>query len=106
MRKIQDYEIVRFGVVPEEYFAKSAEFLSYSQNNGHKYDIAYIGFGLTEVSALEDAIEQAVFDKWDIEEIEVKLNVEKKYMKRMALISEREDEGYWVGFSVRQVIHD
>lgn len=106
MRKIQDYKIARFGAIPEEFFFDSPQFLSYSQNNGYKYDIAYIGFGLTEVSALEDALEQAALDKWDIEEIQTKLKVEKKHLKHVALVPEREDEGYWIGFSVRQIIYD
>lgn len=102
MKKIKDYGIVRFGIIPEEYFDRSAHFLSFSQNNGYKYDIAYVGFGLTEVSALEDAVEQATIDNWDIKDIETKIKIEKKYLKRISLVPDREDEGYWVGLSIRQ----
>jgi len=106
MKKTDSCKIVRFGVIPEEYFTKSTQFLSFSKNNGYKYDIAYIGFGLTEISALEDAIEQAKLDKWDIENVVTEIEKQKNTMKRLVLAPEREDEGYWVGLSLRQVIPD
>lgn len=106
MKKIEKYEIVNFGIAPEEFFTKSPQFLNYSQNNGYKYDIAYIGFGPTEVSALEDALEQAVLDDWDVFEALESIKKSSSNMKHVALVPEREDEGYWVGFSVCQIIPD
>lgn len=106
MKKIEKCKVVSFGVIPEEFLYSSPAFMSYTENNGFKYDIAYIGFGLTEVSALEDAVGQAKLDNWNIEDVYIDIEKERAMMKRVAIVSEREDEGYWVGFSIRQAIND